>query len=193
MKDILKTIAKSNLSVVKLGGMNEQMEAQGCYHVTCHDKEGNLKWEDFIENVVVTVGKNLALDTFLAGSGYTVVGPYMGLISSVSYGAGPVAGDTMASHAGWTEAGSANAPTFAARIAPAWSAATGGAKATSSAVSFTMTGAGTLKGCFIVTGSGAVTTIASTAGTLFSAGLFSGGDKVVASTDVVNVTYSVSM
>jgi hypothetical protein len=33
----------------------------------------------------------------------------------------------------------------------------------------------------------------STAGTLFSAGAFTGGAKVVATSDVVNVTYSVSV
>lgn len=151
-----------------------------------------LVWEEPIENVVCTVGKNLALDTILAGSGYTVVGPYMGLISSVSYSA-VAAADTMASHAGWTEAGSTNAPTFAARGTPAWSAASAGTKQTSSAVSFTMTGGGTLKGCFLVFGSGAVTTLMSTAGTLLSAGLFSGGDQVVSNGNVVTVTYSLSL
>jgi len=149
-------------------------------------------WAEPIDNVVCTVGKNLALDTILAGSGYTVVGPYMGLISSVSY-TGVAAGDTMASHSGWTEAGSTNAPTFAARGTPAWSAASAGSKSTSSAVSFTMTGAGTLKGAFLVFGTGAVTTLMSTAGTLLSAGTFTGGDQVVSSGNIVTVTYTLSM
>lgn len=149
-------------------------------------------WEDEFHNLVTTAGKNLFLDSFISGSSFTQVGPYMGLISSVSYSA-IAAADTMASHAGWTEAGSTNAPTFAARGTPAWSAASAGAKATSSAVSFTMTGAGTLKGCFLVLYTGAVTTLMSTAGTLFSAGLFTGGDQVVSSGNVVTVTYSLSV
>lgn len=149
-------------------------------------------WEEPIENVVCTAGKNLALDTILAGSGYTVTGPYMGLISSVSYSA-VAAGDTMSSHSGWTEAGSTNAPTFAARGTPAWSSASGGSKSTSSAVSFTMTGAGTLVGAFIVFGSGAVSTLMSTAGTLLSAGAFSGGNQTVANGNVVTVSYSLSI
>lgn len=148
--------------------------------------------EEVAPNVVCTIGKNLVWDQALAGSSYTVVGPYMGLISSVSWSA-VAAADTMASHAGWLEAGSTNAPTFAARGSIAWSAASAGAKATSSATSFTMTGAGTLKGCFIVLGTGAVTTLGSTAGTLLSAGTFTGGDQVVASGNVVTVTYSISM
>src|ERR1017187_10117814 len=61
------------------------------------------RWASDEPNTVLTAGKNLALDTFLAGSSYTVVGPYMGLISSASYSAISAA-DTTASHAGWLEA-----------------------------------------------------------------------------------------
>ena len=56
------------------------------------------KWDNLAPNVVTTVGGNLALDTYLAGSGYTVTGPFMGLIGAVSYTGVPVIGDTMASH-----------------------------------------------------------------------------------------------
>lgn len=149
-------------------------------------------WCEPIENVVCTVGKNLTWDTAIAGSSYTATGPYMGLISSVSWSA-VAAGDTMASHSGWTEAGSTNAPTFTARGTPAWSSASAGAKVTSSAVSYTMTSAGTLKGCFLVFGTGAVITLMSTAGTILSAGAFTGGDQAVSSGNVVTVTYSISM
>lgn len=151
-----------------------------------------VKWEDTFDNLVTTVGKNHMLDNYIAGSAFTQVGPYMGLISSVSYTA-VAAADTMASHGGWTEAGSTNAPTFTARIAPSWSSASAGSKAASAAVSFTMTGAGTLKGAFLVLGAGAVTTLMSTAGTLFSAGLFSGGDQVVSNGNVVQVSYSLGL
>jgi hypothetical protein len=148
-----------------------------------------VKAEDVIYNTVMTLGKNDMLDKYIAGSGFTQVGPYMGLISSISYASVPVAADTMASHATWTEAGSTNAPTFTARVAPSWSAASAGFKAASTAVSFTMTGAGTLKGAFLVLGTGAVATLMSTAGILFSAGLFSGGDQVVSNGNVVQVSY----
>lgn len=151
------------------------------------------KWSEFVDNTVVTVGKNLALDTFLAGSGYTVTGPYMGLISSTSYSA-IAAADTMSSHAGWLEAGSANTPTYTTpRKTAAWSSASGGSKALSSALSFAITGTGTIKGAFIVFGSGAITQIDSTAGTLYSAGLFSGGDRAVISGDTVNVSWTGSL
>jgi hypothetical protein len=181
-------------SLLRSGGISEVVHLHGRFEVECRDKDGKLKWRDTIENVVTTVGKNLALDTYLAGSGYTVVGPFMGLISSVSYGAGPVVGDTMASHSGWTEAGATNAPTYTApRKTCAWAAASGGAKALSAALAFVFTGAGTVKGCFIVYGTGAVSTIDNTSGVLYSAGLFTGGDKTVVATDTLNVSYTASL
>lgn len=166
----------------------------GHYDFKCFDKFGNLKWEDEADNLVTTVGRNHLLDNYLAGSGFTQVGPFMGLISSTSYSA-IAAADTMASHAGWLEAGTTNAPTYSARItcASGWSAASAGSKALSAALAFTMTSSGTLKGAFLVLGSGAVVTNLSTAGTLFSAALFSGGDRVVASSDVVNVSWSLAL
>jgi hypothetical protein len=104
------------------------------------------------------------------------------------------AADTMSSHAGWTEAGNANAPTYTApRKTAAWSAASGGSKALSSALSFAITGTGTVKGAFMVYGSGAVSTIDNTSGTLYSAGVFSGGDKVVGNGDTLSVSYTASL
>lgn len=192
--DKIDLVGVSDATVTRGAGVEEASEIHGRYTVECIGPDGKVKWTDVIENVVTTVGKNLALDTILAGSAYTVVGPFMGLISSVSYTTGPVAGDTMASHGGWTEAGATNAPTYTApRKTCAWSAASGGSKALSAALSFAITGTGTVKGCFITYGTGAVSTIDNTSGTLLSAGLFSGGDKVVGSGDTLNVSYSLAM
>ena len=194
MKDKLNAVESANAFISSLAGMGESCQAEGVYTFQCFEYEGGpLLWEDTVHNVVATVGKNLMLQTALTGSAYTVVGPYMGLISSVSYTTGPAAGDTMASHSGWTEAGTTNAPTFSARIAPSFGTASAGTISTSSAVSFTMTSTGTLKGAFIVYGTGAVTTILSTAGTLLSAGLFTGGDQPVNTGNVVQVSYSLSL
>lgn len=183
----------NDASITRNATHTEQAHAHGCYHVQCWDKDGNLKWEDTAPNVVTTVGKNLALDTYLAGAAYTVTGPFLGLISSTSYTAVDVA-DTMSSHAGWLEAGTANAPTYTApRKTAVWSAASSGSKALSAALSYAITGTGTVKGCFLVFGTGAVSTIDNTSGTLYSAGLFTGGDKAVISTDTLNVSYTASL
>ena len=193
MIDKLNAVDGAAMSISASAGLGEQAHAEGVYTFKCFEYEGGpLVWEETIPNVVATIGKNLMLQTTLTGSAYTVVGPYMGLISSVSFTA-VAAADTMASHAGWTEAGSTNAPTFAARIAPAFGTATAGAIALSTATSFTMTGAGTLQGAFIAYGTGAVTTLMSTAGTLLSAGVFTGGAQPVNNLNVVQVSYSLSL
>jgi hypothetical protein len=192
-----KSVAKEtqSCSVIRKQSIADVIALKGTYSIKCYDKQGRLKWYDTIDNLVTTVGKNLALDTLLAGSSYSVTGPYMGLISSVGYSE-IVAGDTMASHAGWAEAGSGtDYPLYnGTRKTCVFSAAAAGAKALSSALSFTIeTTGGTIKGCFIVLGTGAVATIADTGGVLLSAGLFTGGDKVVSVSDVVNVSYSLGM
>jgi hypothetical protein len=180
-------------SIIRGGKNKENSKIIGRYHAECFGPDGELKWQDDFDNVVTTVGKNWMLDAALAGSGYTVVGPFMGLISSVSYGAGPVVGGTMSSHAGWVEAGSAsNFPLYTApRKTCAWSAASGGSKTLSAALSFSIiTTGGTVKGAFLVTGVGAVSTIADTNGVLFSAGVFSGGDKILGVGDTLQVSYT---
>jgi hypothetical protein len=150
-----------------------------------------VKWSADAPNVVTTVGANLALDTVLAGSSYTVTGPYMGLIGAVSYVSAPVIGDTMSSHATWTEAGGTNAPTYTGpRKTIAWNAASAKSKSPSSAPVFAITGTGTAKGVFLVLGSGAVSTLDNTSGTLYSAGLFTGGDQAVVNTNTLTVTYT---
>jgi hypothetical protein len=185
--------AHVDASVIRSSGIDEGAEAHGRYEVECIGADGQIKWRETIENTVATVGKNLALDTFLAGSTYTVTGPFMGLISSVSYSA-ISAGDTMASHAGWLEAGGTNAPTYSGnRKTAVWSAASSGSKALSAALSFSITSTGTVKGAFLCYGSGASATKDTTTGTLWSAGTFSTGDKAVNNGDTLNVAYTTSL
>lgn len=191
--DKLDGIDRFSASTVMRSLLNDNLRARGVFVAECRDRFGNLRWRDDFPNTVVTVGKNLQLDSSLAGSAYTVTGPFMGLISSASFSAVSAA-DTMASHAGWLEAGSANAPTFSGnRQTCAWSAASAGAKALSAALAFSITGTGTLEGGFLVYGSGATNVVGATTGVLFSAGLFTGGTRAVLNGDTVNVSYSESI
>lgn len=196
MTEISKTNNLVDAAILKPGAVNEMMSPSGKYVFKCYDKDGNLKWEDTIDNVVTTVGRNLMLDTLLAGASYTVTGPYLGLISAVSYTTGPAAGDTMSSHGGWTEAGNANAPTYTSpRKTAAFNSASGGTKALTSPLTFAIT-SGTnvvIKGAFLVLGSGASSTIDNTSGTLYSAGTFTGGDKTVSNGDTLTVSYQTSL
>lgn len=169
-------------------GLGEHCEARGVYDAVCCDADGNVLWRDSFPNVVTTQGKNDALDKYLAGSSYTAAF-YLGLISSTSYTAVNAA-DTAASHSGWLEAGAANTPTYSGnRKTAAWSAASAGSKALSAGLAFTFTGSGTVKGAFLST----VATVDATTGVLYSAGLFTGGDQPVVSTNVLTVTYTASL
>lgn len=182
-------LAIGTADITKTDCMNEQAIASGVYSVVCRDANGNIKWEDTITNAVTTAGKNDALDKYLAGSTYTAAW-YLGLISSTSYTATNVT-DTMSSHSGWLEAGTANAPTYSqsARPTAAWSAASGGSKALSSSLTFSITSSGTVKGCFLTT----VATKDGTTGIMYSSGVFTGGDKIVANLDSLSVSYTASM
>lgn len=163
----------------------DQMSIHGTYHAVCYDANGNVKWEDDIINLVTTVGKNFTLDTTLGNTaGGAVV---MGLKGTGT----AVVADTQASHASWLEVGLANAPTYTGnRPTPSFSAASAGSKATSSAVSFSMTSTGTVAGCFINIGGSA--TKDNTTGTLFSAGDFS-SSKAVVNGDTIAVTYTATL
>jgi hypothetical protein len=178
-------------------GTKENLASDGHYHVVCRDKDGNVKWEDGFENQVVQVGKILAMTTLLTtASGYTLVGPYLGLITSST---GYSATDTMASHSDWTEFTNYTVGGSAVRGTAVFATATGNNVTTSgsnvvtsaaSAITYTVTGAGGIvAGCFLVTGTSASSTISSTTGTLWSAGGFAVA-KTTTAGDTVTVTYT---
>jgi hypothetical protein len=171
----------------------EGMGVEGFYKVECRDAEGKLKWEDEFPNLVVAVGKQLMLDTLLRGTSYSVTGPFLGLISNNTTFA---AADTMTSKT-WTEFTNYTVSSSAVRGTAVFAASTSTGTTPSNvttsaatAITYTITGAGgTVYGCFLVTGTGAVNTQSSTAGTLYSEGNFSVA-KAVTAGDTVSVTYS---
>jgi hypothetical protein len=188
----------SAIATLNTGAMaNELVGIEGHYHVLCHDKDGNLKWEEKFPNLVNAVGKELMFNTLLRTSGtYTTVGPFLGLISGASptFGTGS---DTQTSHAGWTEFINYTVGGSAVRGTAVFSAASSAGSTpsnvttcTAAAITYTITGAGgTVGGCFLITGSGAVSTQSNTGGVLYSAGAFAVA-KVTTAGDTVAVTYS---
>lgn len=172
--------------------LSEQAEAHGRFTWRLYEYEGGpLISEGEFENVVCTAGKNVALNAYLAGSSYTVVGPFLGLIDATSFTAVSAA-DTMTSHAGWIEAGGTNAPAYTGNRGTAVFGAASAGSAAITPIAFTFTSSGTIEGAFLTFGTGAVNTKDNTAGTLYSAGTF-GTPQPVISTNVLTVSYSASM
>jgi hypothetical protein len=167
----------------------EDAQATGMFEIKCHDKDGNLKWEAQSKNLVVNVGLQ-----YMAGTALTSVAQttswFIGL-----YGAGasntPAAGDTMSSHAGWTEVVAySNATRVAATFATATTANPSVVTNTASPATFNINGTTTVGGAFLTSGSAK----SGTAGTLFSAADFgSPGDRAVVNSDTLSVTYTFSL
>ena len=182
-----KDIASSSL--VAGGSAADSASAKGVYKIQCHDKDGNLKWEDAAPNLVVNVGLQDMNAKYFTGVAYTATW-FIGL-----YGAGasntPAAGDTMSSHAGWTEVtaySQATRPacTFGTPTTANPSVATNSA----SPATFSINATTTVGGAFLTSNN----TIGGTTGTLYSAADFSApGDRAVTNGDTLSVTYTLSL
>jgi len=187
--DKVKSKDVASSSLVAGGSAADSASAKGVYKIQCHDKDGNLKWEDEAPNLVVNVGLQDMNAKYFTGSAYTAAW-YIGL-----YGAGasntPAAGDTMSSHAGWTEVtaySQATRPacTFGTPTTANPSVATNSA----SPASFSINGTTTVGGAFLTSNN----TKGGTTGTLYSAADFSApGDRAVVSGDTLSVTYTLSL
>jgi hypothetical protein len=179
-----ETMAPRDRFVVNLNaGLvgDEMLPMQGEYRLI-HVRDGETIAADEFPNVVCTVGKNQVLT---AG----VTNPFLMLISSTSFTAVSAA-DTMASHSGWLEAGSANAPTYSGtRPAVTFGTASGGSIVSTGTNTFSITGNGTIQGLAMTFGTGATGTIGSTAGTLLSAGTLATARQAL-SGDTFTATYT---
>jgi len=152
---------------------------QSIWNVQCHDKDGNLKWEEDAHNMVFDAGINDLLDKYFKGAAYTAAW-FVGLIDNTpTYNAA----DTMASHAGWTE--NVN---YAEATRPALVLGAVAAKSvdnTASKAVFTINGGGgTLAGFFLCSDSGK----SGTTGILYSGVNFTAGARAFIATDVLNVS-----
>lgn len=69
------------------------------YDLVCRDKDGNIRWIDTIDNIVVTAGLNKLLDACFK-TGLAAPDWYIGLVGATNTYA---AGDILSAHAGWAE------------------------------------------------------------------------------------------
>jgi hypothetical protein len=152
------------------------------YKIEAFDKDGNLKWEEDFHNLVVTAGLNDSLDKHFKGSSYTAAW-YVGLIN----GSPTIdAGDTMASHAGWTEV---TAYSETNRQTLTLGAVSGGSvnNSASKAVFSINANSTVIGGAFVVT----VNTKGGSTGTLYGAGEFS-ANRTLDNGDTLNVTITLT-
>lgn len=161
--------------------MNHNVKIGQYYKVECFDKNGEKKWEDGFENLVVTTGRNQYLDATLK-TGATSPVWYVGLKDAVA----AVAGDTMSSHAGWAELvpySNAVRPTFTPGTIASGSVDNSASKAV-----FTVNATSTVGGAFLANNS----TKSGTTGILLGAGEF-GAARSVINGDTLNVTVTCSI
>ena len=175
-------------SVAANKGFGEGAAGGGVFHFKCYDKDGNLKWEDSAKNLVVNTGLQDMNAKYFTGSTYTAAW-YIGLVSDSGFSA-YAAGDTLASHAGWTETTAYSGGNRAtATFGTATTADPSVINNSGSPGAFSITGTVTVKGAFLCN----VQSNSSTSGLLFSVSNFTGGDRSVVNGDTLNVTYEFSL
>lgn len=164
--------------------------AGGVFTVECVGPDGQIKWTEKFHNRVVNQGLQDMNSQYFKGSGY-VAAWYVGLVQGPGSGNTYAAGDTLASHAGWTELAASTAYTGNRKAAVFGTATTADPSVISnsaSPASFAMLVNGTT-----VAGALLCSAASGTSGVLFSVGSFTGGDKFVDNGDTLNVTYTFSL
>lgn len=184
-------LAKSNdltaATVIAGAGAKEKINGGGVFKFQCFDKDGNLKWEESTHNLVVNEGLKDMNDKYFSGVTYSAAW-YIGLVTGPGAGNTYAAGNTLASHIGWTEdtnySGNRKAVTFGAATLADPSVISNSA----SPSSFSITGTTTIAGAFLAS------VATGTSGILFSVSNFqSPGDRAVVNGDTLNVTYTFSL
>lgn len=159
------------------------------FRVEYVDPDSSKSWVEEFDNLVPDASLNKWLD-----DSYVTKTPhanfYVGLITGPG-AAGVAAGDTAASHAGWSEN-----VTYSNSTRPAWTPGAVSARACSNSGSpavFNINGTATIGGCFLTSSSDtAGGTKSGTGGTLRGCGAFSSGDKSVSSGGTLTVTVTAS-
>lgn len=154
------------------------------FEIECFDKQGKLKWSDVNYNLITNEGLDNILDIYW-GAVAKNANYFVGLIDAASFTA-IAAADVMNSHTGWLELSEYDEATREALTIVA--AATQSVTNAASKAVFTINATKTIKGAFLTTNN----VIDGTTGLLIGAVVFSGGDKVAASGDTLNVTVTLS-
>ena len=183
-------IAKSKLGetvsadVEKSTKSDGRIRLGGVFKVECFGPDGQKKWEDNFHNLVVNQGLQDLNTKYFKGSSYTAVW-YLGLITGPGSGTTYAASDTLASKA-WTEDTNYSGNRKAVTFGTATTADPSVIDNSASPAAFSINNSTTIAGAFLASSA------SGTSGVLFSEGDFTGGDKIVANGDTLNVTYTFS-
>lgn len=175
---------KVESGLVAGGGVKAGMVRKSHYTIECV-RNGKVIWTEEIDNLVMTGGLNDSLDKHFKGASYTAAW-YVGICqhSSSPSDTLPVfaVGDTLASHAGWTEvtAYTGDRDGLSLGTVAAGSVDNSGDKA-----SYTLTGSAYVGGAFVTTAA------SGTSGVLYGGGQFSQVRSLITS-DVLNVTVTLT-
>ena len=176
-------------SVAQFKGFNEGARGGGTFHFQCFDKDGNLKWEDSAKNIVVNTGLQDMNTKYFKGVTYSAAW-YIGLVEGPASGNTYAAGDTLASHSGWTEDTNYSGGNRAtATFGTATTADPSVIDNSGSVAVFNITGTTTVAGAFLTN----IQANNNNTGLLFSVSNFTGGDRSVINGDTLNVTYEFSL
>lgn len=169
----------------------QRQKIKGVWRFECRDKNGNLKWVEEYENLIVNEGLDDQLDKYFKGSNYTAA-HYVGLIDTLNNIA---AGDTAAK----ITTGVPNAPTtndwsentdYTEATRPAFTPGNVSGQSVDNSASkatFSINATATITGGFVITNN----TKGGTTGVLLSVGQF-GSSKNVSNGDTlsVQITYT---
>ena len=150
----------------------------GVFTIICYGSGGQERWADRCPNLVTNGGLNYFLDVAIAGSAQTATW-YAGLAGADPV---PAAGDTLASHAGWTEV--TNYTGDRQEYVDVRTDQT--VSNTASKAAFPISTAGTVGGAFL-----AASATAST-GTVLCAAALTASNRSVIDGDTISLTYTLT-
>jgi hypothetical protein len=182
LRENRRSLAQFASQLIAGGAIGFEKRLSTQYLIECYGPDGKLKWAEKFHNLVVTAGLTDSLDKHFKGSSYTAAW-YVGLTGTAPTFA---AGDTMASHGGWTESAA-----YSQATRPALTLGTvtsGSVDNSASKAVFSINGGATIGGAFLNT----VNTKSGSTGTLYGGGAFTAGDRAVLSGDTLNVTVTLT-
>lgn len=172
----------ASASVIGVNRLNDGLKFPNKIKMVNRGADGNIKWQDECDNLVVNVGLQHILDILFV-SATTQVDPwYIGLINDNSAAFDLLPGDTMASHSTWTED-----TTYSEGTRPAYVDVRSAESVTNAAstADFSINGSTTIAGAFMASSS----TKGESASTLLCGGAFTAGERIVINGDTLQVTY----